>query len=113
MPYIVTHCQHVQDARPWTDVFSRRAVATLEGREVWNALYGVNVPNREDVVDQIAALPGSGGTVTLPDGTVIEVERKGKFYLADVVPHARYLTEAELIDAFNAREQAQGKEMTR
>jgi hypothetical protein len=97
MPYIVTHCQHVQDARPWTDVFSRRAVATLEGREVWNALYGVNVPNREDVVEQIAALPGSGGTVTLPDGTVIEVEAVG----------------AELIDAFNAREQAQGKEMTR
>jgi hypothetical protein len=76
MPYIVT-TKRPEDgeflnpvngqSQPYgpTESLSRRAVGTLEGREVWNALYGVNVPNREDVVEQIAALPGSGGTVTL------------------------------------------------
>src|SRR4051794_23926233 len=55
-------------------VLSRRAVAALDGQAIWNALYGVEIPDREETVEAIAALPKSGGTITLSDGTVIEVE---------------------------------------
>lgn len=105
---------------------SRRAVASLkEARElVTHIVLGVNAPgtglrSREasrlhpdarqvvwfDLRAAANKIPESGGSVgPLPDGTVIEVEAKDKFYLADVVPHGRYMTKAELIDAFNARE---------
>jgi hypothetical protein len=64
-------------------------------------------------------IPESGGTITLPDGTVIEVEALEVWQLADRTPGCASgpdddrPSEAEVIAAFNAREQAQGKEKTR
>lgn len=113
MPYIVTA---VKDPAP--DVIppsvARRAVATLEGREVWNSLYGVEIPNREQVVKQIAALPESGGTVgPLPDGTVIKVFVAGWIWLSREAgePFRSGLQRSpkwrtEIVDAYNARESA-------
>lgn len=85
-------------------IAGRRAVATLEGREVWNALYGVDVPDRQGTVDAIAALPESGGTIgPHVDGTVIEVEPVTIPWLAE---RAEGFLPAEIIADFNAKQAA-------
>lgn len=85
MPFIVTTHRHLDDptAEFLPDALpgvSRRAVATLEeARETariiaWDKPYG-QTPT-PDVAAAIYGLPESGGTVTLPDGTVIEVKHE-------------------------------------
>lgn len=105
MPYVIT--AFVEPDRSLRgQVESRRAVATLEGRAVWNALYGVDLTkHREEVVDRITTLPESGGTVgPLPDGTVIEVERVEWSQLRFMVSGRIGMAHDNVIDAFNARE---------
>jgi hypothetical protein len=97
-PYIVT------TRRPEGYAVSRRAVATLEeAREVvWEVLPAGSA---------WAGRAFTGGTVTLPDGTVIEVERTTWNALADALNGPQFVwpasTEAAQraqIDAFNARQ---------
>lgn len=137
MPYIVTtkrpHCDVCKDAggagpldpcpecnrygelsgadrSDMSVVVSRRAVATLE--EAFN-----NVPpavrSTLGLLDKLLALPESGGTVRLPDGTVIEVDRLTWVELAVTAKMDRPRLAAydalnsrrarrRIIDAFNA-----------
>jgi hypothetical protein len=122
MPYIVT-TKRPEDgeflnpvngqSQPYgpTESLSRRAVATLEeARAVVKTTCGT------DLMAPLEAslLPGSGGAVTLPDGTVIEVEP----ILWESLAAMRYAPVAaaarggnrelaqDMLDHFNAREQA-------
>lgn len=114
MPYIVTTKRHhAITADPGCDdliAVSRRAVATLE--EAFN-----NVPpavrSTLGLLDKLLALPESGGTVRLPDGTVIEVDRLTWVELAVTAKMDRPRLAAydalnsrrarrRIIDAFNA-----------
>lgn len=118
MPFIVATNRACDDAecspRCRNRRVSRRAVATLE-----EARTAAQEPCGNDLMARLDAslIPESGGTVTLPDGTVIEVEAQ----TWDQIGHAADLsnrqifnkTEAEILVAFNARESGQGKEKTR
>jgi hypothetical protein len=87
-PYIITTKRErtmYQPGDPRRVKESRRAVAALDERAIWNSLYGVEVPDREETVEKIATLPESGGTVELPDGTVIEVEAVSRNAFADML----------------------------
>jgi hypothetical protein len=112
MPYIVTTKQpHGGGVVPF--ILSRQAVATLEeARGVVAGLAEAGRRGREDVLAAIGSLPESGGTITLPDGTVIEVEPIGWRELVKVadLPAIYWMAfehEKAILDAFNAREQAE------
>jgi hypothetical protein len=118
MPYIVTtkrpvdavDCGHPEAPRNGWPV-SRRAVATLE--ESIRAV--ADAQTMAVGFTTGVTLPESGGTVgPLPDGTVIEVERVGWFDVAERVRGKRLVpagraAQAELLDAFNAREHEQDR----
>jgi hypothetical protein len=103
MPYIVTTKRRgymglglVRSPR----VVSRRAVATLEEAQDLVREAGATVT--------AAVITESGGTITLPDGTVIEVEQTTWWTLAS---HAGFkganrAAQAEylILDAYNARQ---------
>jgi hypothetical protein len=91
---------------------SRRAVATLEEAR---QIVAAKLPTDASVYD--LGLPDSG-TVTLPDGTVIEVEPVLWHTLAAIVGEDgyRYRGEhqhAEILDAFNTQASGHGKEMAK
>jgi hypothetical protein len=81
-PYIVTTKRRKMAVMfpPRMDVVYRRAVATLEEREVTPKLREM-LPHEHParliaIAAEIARMPESGGTIgPLPDGTVIEVEQ--------------------------------------
>ena len=88
---------------------SRRAVATLdEAREIAEGYVTEKADGEEynRALDQVEDMPESGGTVgPLPDGTVIEVERRE---IQSLWPHntdSMDKSDAEIIAAFN---EAQG-----
>jgi hypothetical protein len=95
-----------------TSVVSHRAVATLEEAR---QIVAAKLPTDASVYD--LGLPDSG-TVTLPDGTVIEVEPVLWHTLAAIVGEDgyRYRGEhqhAEILDAFNTQASGHGKEMAK
>jgi hypothetical protein len=98
VPFIVTTTR--LDLKLHGEFVSRRAVATLEEARGLAALpCGISNPSH---FHQAVRLPESGGTVgPLPDGTVIEVEPVSDLYLGSAVPHDRYMTESELLAAYN------------
>lgn len=110
-PFIIT-VMHTTPPVDLTDPdyvsISRRAVATLDGREVYNALYETPLRDKLGVSEMIAALPDSGGTIHEGDGTVIEVEQRhlggvdGLLNLSGL--GAGIFTEDEIIAAYNVRE---------
>jgi hypothetical protein len=132
MPYIVTtkrKCDSCWDGRPkWAGTMpappcgacggsgesvSRRAVATLE--EAQDHIYSVCAEGETDdeiIADEIDRMPEQGGTITLPDGTVIEVEQT---MWADLIAEAAGAsgvtegmdaaeTQQRILDAYNARQ---------
>jgi hypothetical protein len=74
MPYVISTKTHSAPGVQTIWDYSRRAVATLD--EARTYLYE-NVPSQRHVgwTHDVKHLPVAGGTITLPDGTVIEVER--------------------------------------
>jgi hypothetical protein len=105
MPYIVTTKRTVptdlgRDEVADAGVLSRRAVATLEEAQDLVREAGATVT--------AAVITESGGTITLPDGTEIEVEQRQWCQLAEAVGwdfHGdAHRSEAELLDAYNARQ---------
>lgn len=83
--------------------WSRRAVATPEeAREVCVQASPEEMLPRValDLAQQIAAVSHAGGTITLPDGTVIQV-KPVRWY--DMPTYAAHLTHEEILDAFNAQ----------
>lgn len=117
-PFIVTtkrpvdavDCGHPEAPRDGWPV-SRRAVATLE-----EARTAAQKPCGKDLMARLEAslIPESGGTVSLPDGTVIEVESSTAQTLIDSldvqtlrdlwIRHPACVPLTEIIAAFNARE---------
>lgn len=92
-----------------------RAVATLEEDELKRRLFnwreGDELDSREALLlDAIvtAQLPEDGGTIALPDGTVIEVTAIGWEAFAELVDEPVFGDDqnAALIDAYNARQTA-------
>lgn len=124
-PYIVTTTEErLSGLALYRTGVSRVAVATLEDPPsslesgVRGTLYAM-VPEEttahqyDDVYEAIDALPESGGTITLPDGTVIEVEQKAWRYLALAAGLPVSVAERadddgrlhqRILDAFNAQE---------
>jgi hypothetical protein len=124
-PYIVTTKRRKMAVMfpPRMDVVYRRAVATLEEREVTPKLREM-LPHEHParliaIAAEIARMPESGGTIgPLPDGTMIEVEQTNWLRLAEAAgieeAHAYSLAEAatagaedaqrEILDAYNARQ---------
>jgi hypothetical protein len=100
-----------------TSVVSHRAVATLEEAKdyIWDLMH-TNAAKRSLSVVRMrwAALPESGGTVTLPDGTVIEVKPTAIETLAtamrwssqEIIDH----TDDQILAAFNAQASGPGQE---
>lgn len=123
-PYVVTvRCvSEPHDGRPARKLAqvratSRHAVATLdEARELCiDAIADAFDPEREDellakgwngpaYVRRIRNLPESGGMITLPDGTVIEVEPVSRRQLAGEAgfPYDYFHTTANLIAEYNS-----------
>lgn len=122
MPYVITtrntdprQRMAVEPNGRWTDVTSRRAVATLdEAREAAReTIYRqemsgrANDPQFVKVAREFHRIDDEGGTVgPLPDGTVIEVEWVTLAAMAGS-PVANYnpAHTAEIIDAFNAAQE--------
>jgi hypothetical protein len=112
MPYLITTKNRL-DHRADVEALlrGRRAVATLEEARIEAAVL-LRSHGEEGKAQGVEMwLPESGGTVTLPDGTVIEVEAKSWADIAEAVKFLGrgYVTESEwpeVLDAFNAREQA-------
>lgn len=118
MPYIIkTTTRSYAPSGPATYTVTSRAVATLD--EARNELAGYcPVPEHPGralahddpacvVLDQIKALTEFGGTVGLPDGTVIEVIPTPLTRIFSELRHSMALpadaaTEAGIIDAYNA-----------
>lgn len=106
MPYTIT-TWHNEDAAPMPVIprpkDTRRAVATVL------ALGNYLAEEHPDALDLVAKLPDSGGTITLPDGTVIEValvgmlEREQFAIKAGLSPRA---IDQEWCDAYNAAQEA-------
>jgi hypothetical protein len=100
----------------WHDsAVSRRAVATLEearrgafdrlqvengAPEIWDA------GEYQSCIDDVERISGSGGTITLPDGTVIEVGEVdwGALMLAAGMRADYSYTEQQILHAYNARQ---------
>jgi hypothetical protein len=112
MPYIVSVRTDVHGDGLSVDT-ERKAVATLnEARDIafnicMEALM-LSGPSDPEAPYKAHKLPTDGGSVTLPDGTVIEVERVSWADLAESVNWLGrgYVTEAEwpeVIDAYNNR----------
>lgn len=119
-PYIVTTKRRAHpEPRPEGAVMltvSRVAVATLNDAARLADIERLNrvdtVPEFRAVLVQIKALPESGGTITLTDGTVIEVEQTTWAHLwsyTALVPDTHVLAERgdakaqqRILDAFNA-----------
>lgn len=88
MPYLITTTRvigpHEGDKWPVTD---RLAVATL-GKARDEAALIVAAPDHDESWDEFARaaydLPEIGGTVALPDGTVIQVKRVTRASLGDI-----------------------------
>lgn len=111
MPYVITTTYSLRPLGAMSRL-SRRAVATLEEArqrvfEIAEDVYGIG----RDVgaqVDACRSLTEAGGTVgPLPDGTVIEVARVPFHELmlrANIEPPENGMLDAEIIDAYNARE---------
>jgi hypothetical protein len=120
-PYIVTTKRRKMAVMfpPRMDVVYRRAVATLEEREVTPKLREM-LPHEHParliaIAAEIARMPESGGTIgPLPDGTVIEVEQTTWWVLweftdldASVLQAAKAGDEKaqqQNLDAYNARQ---------
>jgi len=102
-PFIVTH-------RHGTETFSRRAFATLEdAREhAWTTTHQIDASTHSLSLARAkwGTLTETGGTVELPDGTVIEVEPIGFSRLYDAAGMTWLATPGEVIQAFNAKQAA-------
>lgn len=113
VPYIITTIKGYAIERYGIDVArqtdsKRHAVATLdEARAVARAAIPSGQPSHGARGDA-EQLPRSGGTITLPDGTVIEVERVSKADMRVLVHSMRPPVDvcpkslAWIIDAYNA-----------
>lgn len=79
---------------------SRRAVATVL------ALGNYLAEEHPDALDLVAKLPDSGGTITLPDGTVIEVEPHHIVWFEAELEargiRTAGMSDAEVLDAYDA-----------
>ena len=80
-PYIVTVRPYVDPDDMYT-AESRRAVATLDESEIHLFLVEAGVRAPDIAAEKITRLPESGGSVSLRDGTVIEVEYVSPLTLA-------------------------------
>lgn len=115
MPYIITTRSPSASVRvaatqePAVLVRSRRAVATLD--EVRAAIDALVQAGSYPTLGRIGKLTEDGGTVTLPDGTVIEVSTTDWYALiqaaldADGVPPLVAENDqdrTEILDAYNA-----------
>jgi hypothetical protein len=130
MPYIVTTTP--REPEGWDDdsdfAPSRRAVATLEearraARSTVERAMPIDRPGfspRHGFLCNTDALPEEGGTIgSLPDGTVIEVERVSEAALYNAIRptlccptcgiQQSHVSGSHLIDAYNA---ARGREVT-
>jgi hypothetical protein len=114
-PYIVT-TKRLDSSEGWADSglrASRCAFPTLEKAQdaAWDA-----IPDKDAYVRWLyetgvdTAIGEQGGTITLPDGTVIEVEQTTWQVLVDasglavpIDPDA-WLEHHEILDAYNARQ---------
>lgn len=126
MPYIITitnpreiaRIQGYYDREPrrfgkvgtWDEPLERvkagtsRAVATLDIRERRDLIEPDVLHNWPSALRIIGDIPESGGTIMLPDGTVIEVEPCDRFYLLRALGRDEHssVTTDEIIDAYNA-----------
>jgi hypothetical protein len=123
-PYIVTTKRQGRREAGWSgwtpwEVLSRRAVATLDdARDEVERRWTATLPwAQEGIRGRIdLKITESGGTVTLPDGTIIEVEATTWQWLAartdlfDRQSVARYAGQGDtnvqrrILDAYNARQ---------
>jgi hypothetical protein len=84
---------------------SRHAVATLE--EAQDHIYSVCAEGETDdeiIADEIDRMPEQGGTITLPDGTVIEVEQTRWIDLIHASTATTDSSDQAILDAYNARQ---------
>jgi 16S rRNA G527 N7-methylase RsmG len=115
MPYIITtttaSARSIDSQRDVGYIVTRRAVATLEkAREAVASSVRANNPYAfAKIVAAKNAVTESGGTITLPDGTVIEVApTTWHDILAALPPHvARQVAgnDTATIDAWNAAQE--------
>jgi hypothetical protein len=114
MPYIVITKERHYPCTEWKGAEchieeSRKAVSTLEkaltevSEYVCNRMAGDNFGHLQD--DFRAIEDNNGGSITLPNGTVIEVESVSWDYMlkATNLRMTVSLTHAEIIDAYNNR----------
>lgn len=90
-PYLVRTERTVVLPEDRGDLLGRRevtvvAVATLDGREVYNALYPARLRDSVGAAHQVEALPVEGGTIKLPDGSTITVEQTTYRELYEALP---------------------------
>jgi len=104
-PYIVTTTRpSAIDCMPI--VRSRLAVATLEDAHI--AVLDVLDPHDPHTTQPAISIPECGGTLELPDGTALEVERADRASLCHallpIMSGLVRMTTPELVAAFNAQE---------
>jgi len=101
MPYIITHGFRMDTGH--IDAITRTASSDLiAARAAVQQVISDNDPNYDaDMLNAVDALPTDGGTVPLPDGTVIEVQRVSWPYL-HVRSGTGVNTHAAILAAYNA-----------
>jgi hypothetical protein len=92
------------------NVVSVRAVATLdEALKVAQWPIGGLHEDWEVARAQVLMIGPEGGSVSLPDGSTVEVEKTSWPWIGGQVVGGAYLPEPRLLDAFNEKHAGEGK----